>query len=73
MEYYNKFYRKSSKKFKKYQFKTDAKVIKGKKPDFFSLVKRYANKKLIALDLGCGSGELAIQLAPYFKQITGID
>lgn len=48
-------------------------MIKGKKPDFLALVKRYANKKLIALDLGCGSGELAIKLAPYFKKIIGID
>jgi len=70
---YAKFYQKNSEKFKKYQFKTGAKVVKGKKYDFFSLVKHYANKELKVLDLGCGSGELAIQLAPYFKQITGID
>ena len=70
---YDEFYKTNSEKFKKYQFKTGAKVIRGKKYDFFSLVKRYANKKLKALDLGCGSGELAIKLAPYFKQITGID
>ncbi len=70
---YDEFYKTNSEKFKKYQFKTGAKVIKGKKYDFFSLIKRYANKKLKALDLGCGSGELTIQLALYFKQIAGID
>lgn len=44
----------------------------GNKP-LVKINKINPNKKLIALDLGCGSGELAIQLAPYFKKIIGID
>jgi len=67
------FYRKSSKKFKKYEFHGKNKLIAGEKPDFFKYLKGFKNKNFKVLDLGCGSGELTIKLSPFFKKIIGID
>ena len=71
--YYDNFYRKCSKKFKKYEFHGKNKLIIGEKPDFFKYLKEFKNKNFKVLDLGCGSGELTIRLSPFFKKIIGID
>lgn len=70
---YGKFYKSRSKKYKRYEFKSESILVKGKKPNFFSLVKKYSNLNFTALDLGCGSGELTFRLSPLFSHITGID
>jgi len=41
---------------------------------FIELSKKlYFNRDQNALDLGCGSGEIAEKISPYFKEVTGID
>jgi len=67
------FYREKGKKYKRY--KTDISHGKhiGEVPNFLKLVKKYSGKNLRALDLGCGSGELTLQLASSFKEIVGVD
>jgi 23S rRNA (guanine745-N1)-methyltransferase len=72
-DYYDNFYQNNSKKFKKYEFSGLGKLVTGKKPNFFMYLKKFANKKFRALDLGCGSGELTLKLSPFFKEIIGID
>lgn len=67
------YYQKKSAKYKRYEFSSKAKLVKGKRPDFFNLIKKYSNKKFVVLDLGCGSGELTLRISPYFKKIIGID
>mgnify|MGYP003977396121 FL=1 len=67
------FYQEHSKKFKKYSWQSQGKLIKGENPNFFKLLKKYSDKNLRALDLGCGSGELTLKISPYFKEIIGID
>jgi ubiquinone/menaquinone biosynthesis C-methylase UbiE len=57
----------------RYKFETKPKLISGVKHNFFELVKKYSDKDYVALDLGCGSGELTLSLAPYFKKIIGVD
>ncbi len=69
----DKFYSVNAKKFKRYKFNSNAKIVNGDVPDFFALLKKYANKKFKVLDLGCGSGELTLKLFPFFKEIIGID
>jgi len=71
--YDNNFYKISSKKFKKYEFSGKGKVITGEKSDFFEYLKKFANKKIKVLDLGCGSGELTLKLSQFFKKIVGVD
>jgi len=68
-----KYYQKKLLKYNRYKFSSRANLVKGEMPNFFNLVKKYSNKNFIALDLGCGSGELSIELSPYFKKIIGID
>lgn len=72
-DHYYSFYKKSSKKFKKYEFHGKGKLISGEKPIFFEYLKRFSNKNFRILDLGCGSGELTLKLSPFFKEIFGID
>lgn len=72
-DHHDSFYKKSSKKFKKYEFYGQGKLIAGEKPNFFEYLKKFANKNFKILDLGCGSGELTLKLSPFFKEITGID
>ena len=72
-DHYDNFYKKSSKKFKKYEFHEQGKLISGEKPNFFKYLKRFTNKNSKVLDLGCGSGELTLKLSPFFKEIVGID
>jgi 23S rRNA (guanine745-N1)-methyltransferase len=72
-DHYDKFYKKSSKKFKKYEFHGQGKLIAGEKPNFFEYLKKFTNKNFKVLDLGCGSGELTLKLSPFFKEIVGID
>lgn len=71
--YYDNFYKKSSKKFKKYEFHGRGKLAAGEKPDFFAYIKKFADKKFKALDLGCESGELTLRISPFFKKVIGID
>lgn len=61
------------KQYNRYKFKSGAKLIKGEKPVFFQLLVKNISKDMIILDLGCGSGELALQLSRYCKKIIGID
>lgn len=61
------------KQYNRYQFKSGSRLVKGEKPDFFDLLVRQMNQKYVVLDLGCGSGELALKLAPYCRKIVGID
>ena len=68
-----KYYQKKSLKYSRYKFSSKAKLVKGEIPNFFDLIKKYSNKNFVVLDLGCGSGELSIELASYFKKIVGID
>lgn len=70
---YDDFYKKSSKKFKKYEFHGQGKLVSGEKPDFFEYIKKFANKNFKVLDIGCGSGELTLKLTPFFKGIIGVD
>ncbi|MEK7159844.1 MAG: methyltransferase domain-containing protein [Patescibacteria group bacterium] len=72
-DHYDSFYKKSSKKFKKYKFHGHGKLVAGEKPNFFEYLKRFADKTFRVLDLGCGSGELTLKLSPFFKEIVGID
>ncbi len=67
------FYKKNSERFKKYKFNSKSKFVGGEKPNFFEYLKKFASKKFKVLDLGCGSGELSIRLAPLFKEVVGID
>jgi len=71
--HHDDFYKKSSKKFKKYEFHGQGKLVNGDKPNLFEYIKKYANKDFKVLDLGCGSGELTLKLSPYFKKIIGVD
>lgn len=61
------------KKYNRYKFKSGAELIKGEKPDFLQLLVKNIDKNMVALDLGCGSGELTIQLARHCKKVFGID
>lgn len=61
------------KKYNRYKFKSGAKVVRGDNPAFFKLLIKNVNKKTVALDMGCGSGELTIQLSKYCRKIFGID
>jgi len=70
---HKKFYEKKSKEFRKYKFDSFSEIVKGEKPNFPAILKKYSNKNFKVLDLGCGSGELTIEMAPYFKEIIGID
>ena len=72
-DHHDSFYKKSSMKFKKYEFHGQGKLIAGEKPNFFEFLKKFANKNFRILDLGCGSGELTLKLSPFFKEIIGID
>lgn|GEM_PF-551958 len=72
-DHHDSFYKKSSKKFKKYEFHGKGKLVTGEKPNFFEYLKKFANKTFRILDLGCGSGELTIKLSPFFKEIVGVD
>ncbi len=71
--YYNKFYERNSNKFKKYKFSGGGKFVSGEIPELFKYIKKYSNRESSVLDIGCGSGELDVELAPYFKEIIGID
>ena len=72
-KYQENIYKKNSKKFKKYEFFGQGRLVAGEKPNFFRYLKKFKNKEFKALDLGCGSGELTLKLAPFFKRIIGID
>ena len=72
-DHHDSFYKKSSKKFKKYEFHGQGKLITGEKPNFFEYLKKFANRDFRILDLGCGSGELTLKLSPFFKEIIGVD
>lgn len=72
-DHYDSFYEKSSKKFKRYEFFGQGKLVSGEKPNFFEYLKKFANQNFRILDLGCGSGELTLKLSPFFKEIIGID
>ena len=71
--HHDNFYKKSSKKFKKYEFHEHSKLASGNRPIFFEYLKKFTNKNFKALDLGCGSGELTLKLSPFFKEIIGLD
>ncbi|MGV8162117.1 MAG: class I SAM-dependent methyltransferase [Candidatus Nanoarchaeia archaeon] len=70
---YDNFYMKSSKKFKKYEFHGNSKLVDGEKQDFVEYLKRFTDKTFRVLDLGCGSGEITLKLSPFFNEIIGID
>jgi len=67
------YYQDKAIKYKRYKFSSNAKLVKGEMPDFFNLIKKYADKNFVVLDLGCGSGELALEMSSCFKEIIGID
>jgi 23S rRNA (guanine745-N1)-methyltransferase len=72
-DYHDSFYKKSSKKFKKYEFHGQGRLVSEEKPNFFEYLKKFANRDFKILDLGCGSGESTLKLSPFFKEIIGID
>lgn len=72
-DHHDDFYRKNSKKFGKYEFHGQGKLVQGEQPNFFEYLKKHVNKNFKVLDLGCGSGELTLKLSPYFKEIIGVD
>jgi ubiquinone/menaquinone biosynthesis C-methylase UbiE len=61
------------KRFNRYEFKSDSELVKGEKPAFFELLIDNVNKDSSVLDIGCGSGELALKLSSYCKKIVGVD
>lgn len=72
-DFYHEFYKKNSKKFRKYEFSGTAKLVSGEKYDFFDYLKKFLIGNRKVLDLGCGSGELTLRIAPMVSQIYGID
>ncbi|MFA6995010.1 MAG: class I SAM-dependent methyltransferase [Patescibacteria group bacterium] len=71
--HHDDFYKKSSNKFKKYEFHGQGRLIRGEKSDFFTYLKKFTNQNFRVLDLGCGSGELTLKLSHLFGEIIGID
>lgn len=71
--YHDDFYKKSSRKFKKYEFHGQGNLVKGEKPDFYKYLKKFTDQNFRVLDLGCGSGELTLKLSFFFGEIIGID
>ena len=67
------FYQDKGRKYKRYKANILHGKHQGEVPNFLKLIKKYSGKNLKALDLGCGSGELTIQLSSSFKEIIGID
>lgn len=61
------------KQFSRYKFKSGAQVVDGDKPMFLKLLIENIGKDFVVLDLGCGSGELTIQLSRHCKKIIGVD
>lgn len=69
----SEFYKKGSEKFGRYAFDINKTLVGGERPDFLGLLKRNIDKGARVLDLGCGSGELAFEAGPYFREVIGID
>lgn len=68
------FYTKCARMYKTYDFKGKGRLIgEQRKPDFSSYARYFVSEGVVALDLGCGSGELAEVLAEHSKQIHGVD
>ncbi len=67
------FYQEKGRKYKRYKANIHHGKHQGEVPNFLKLIKKYSGNNLKALDLGCGSGELTIQLASSFKEIIGVD
>lgn len=72
---YDAFYQKHSKKFGRYKPAKEigTQIGEDTKPDFFTFVKKYSGRKMIALDVGCGSGELTKRFGGLFKEVIGVD
>lgn len=67
------FYQDKGKRYKRYRANISHGKNIGEVPNFIQLVKEYSGKNLKVLDIGCGSGELTLQLTSNFKEIVGID
>lgn len=44
-----------------------------KEEQFIFLLKEHASKEKEALEIGCGSGRIAVQIAPFFKHVYATD
>ncbi|MFA5155411.1 MAG: class I SAM-dependent methyltransferase [Patescibacteria group bacterium] len=62
-----------AKAYKRYQFRSGATLVRGRTPDFPTRLMKLVKPDFAVLDLGCGSGELALRLAPLCRRITGVD
>lgn len=62
-----------TKTYKRYQFQSGAKLIRGQQPDFKDLLIGKIKPSFTVLDLGCGSGELTLNLSYLCKKIVGLD
>jgi ubiquinone/menaquinone biosynthesis C-methylase UbiE len=62
-----------AKSYKRYKFQSGARFIRGRQPDFKGLLLKKIRPSSIVLDLGCGSGELTLDLSAHCQKIIGID
>jgi len=62
-----------TKTYKRYQFQSGARLIRGQQPDFKDLLAKEIKPSFTILDLGCGSGELTLSLSYLCKKIVGLD
>lgn len=63
----------TTKTYRRYLFQSGALPVRGQQPDFKNLLKKHIKPEFTVLDLGCGSGELALGLAVLCQKIVGID
>lgn len=70
----NDWYDRLAKINKEYSYPWKSEILDFNGEDtFLQVLKEYATTKMIALDVGCGHGELTLQNAGYFKEVYAYD